>query len=514
MFSRCRRIKLWAAVLTIGVIFIATSLVMAEPKIKLLPPGVPNPDVDFSGITIGAIHDAGAGRILEWYAPLLEKECGVKIRRTEMVDLPKLREKAIGDLIAGKPSWELVEISPKFIADFALTGLIEPLDDYFAKYDEKQVQAYWDDLLPIYKEFYMKWGGKTWTIPFDGDIHLFNYRISLFENPEYKAKFKEMYGKELGPPETWDDFVLLGKFFKEVLPKGMYPTMWWLLPPDGAAFYFDLAASYGVKYFSEDMEIPLWPQDRAIAALAKMVETVPYCPPGVSSFGFTETVDYWLAGKVAFQIWFIDINEWGQMGTPAVKGDVANSLIPGYRDPKLGKVVHRAMSPYNRVWLIPKNLPQKVKEAAFYVAYRLSHKDYSVYTATDLYCGMDPMMYSHYTDEAAVEYTKPNPLRGVAPDWPENELCFSTFEEARKHLDGGLANMEVAFPEICWPGATQYTESLSRWVQRAMSLELTPEEAIEKAAAEWAKIRDTLGKDKQKKYYKEFVDACKRLGYW
>lgn len=202
------------------------------------------------------------------------------------------------------------------------------------------------------------------------------------------------------------------------------------------------------------------------------------------------------------------------MGTPAVKGDVANALMPGYRDPETGKVVHRAMSPYNRVWLIPKNLPEKVKEAAFYVAYHVSHRDYSLYTATDLYCGMDPMMYSHYTDEAAVEYTKPNPLRGVAPDWPENEPCFSTFEEARKHLDGGLANMEVAFPEICWPGATQYTESLSRWVQRAMSLELTPEEAIEKAAAEWAKIRDTLGKDKQKKYYKEFVDACKRLGYW
>lgn len=490
-----------------------TGGVIAE-KIKLLPPGVPNPAVDFKGIKIRAIHDSGAGRILEWYAPLLEKECGVKIERTEMVDLPKLREKAIGDLLAGKPSWQLIETTGRFVADFATTGLIESLDKYFAKYDDEQVKAYFDDIMPIYKEFYMKWNGKTWAIPFDGDIHLFNYRISLFNDPENRKKFREKYGKELGPPETWDDYVTLCKFFKEVLPPGMYSTMWWILPPDGAAFYFDIAASYGVKYFSEDMEHALWPRDKAIAALEKMVETVPYCPPGVANFGFTETVDYWLAGKVAFQIWFIDINEWGQMGTPAVKGDVANALIPGYRDPQTGKVIHRAMSPYNRLWLIPKNLPEKVKEAAFYVAFHVSHKDYSIYTTTDLYCGMDPYLRSHYSDEAAREYTKPNPLRGVAPDWPENKPCFPTYEEARKHLDGGLANMSVAFPEICWPGATQYTESLSRWVQRAISGEVSPREAIEKAAAEWEQIRDNLGKEKQKAYYKEFVRAAKKLGYW
>jgi len=125
---------------------------------------------------------------------------------------------------------------------------------------------------------------------------------------------------------------------------------------------------------------------------------------------------------------------------------VANALIPGYRDPKTGKVRHRAMMPYNRVWVIPKNLPEKVKEAAFYVALHVSHSDYSFYSTPDLLCGMDPYMYSHYTDENAWQYTKPNPLRGTAPDWPTNEPCFPAFEEARKHLYGGLA----ATIALCW----------------------------------------------------------------
>jgi len=503
-----------------GVFFVILLLVTvmvwgAEAKIKLfLPPGEKNPDVDFSGIELTAIHDSGAGRILEWYAPLLEKECGVKIKRTEMVDLPKLREKAMGDLLAGKPSYQIIEINPRFIADFALTGLIEPLDSYFALYEDADVKKYLDDVLPTYREFYMKWGGNYWAIPFDGDIHLFNYRKSYFENPEYQKMYREQFGKELAPPETWDDFVNLGKFFKQVLPPDMYPTMWWLLPPDGSAFYFDLAAAYGVMYFSEDMEHALWPRDKAIEAMRKMVETAPYCPPGVANFGFTETVDYWLAGKVVFQIWFIDINEWGQMGQPEVKGDVANALMPGYRNPETGEIVNRAMAPYNRFWIIPKNLPDKVKEAAFYVMLRVSSATYSVYSVADTYCGMDPYLYSHFTDEAAAQYTKPNPLRGVAPDWPENNPTFTSFEEARKHLDGGLANLKVAFPEINWPGATEYTESLARWVQRAMSGEVTPEVAIEEAAKEWEAIRDKLGKEKQKEYYREFLEAGRKLGFW
>ena len=485
----------------------------AAGKIKLLEPGVKNPDVDFSGIEISAIHDAFAGKILEWYAPLLKKECGVTIGKTEMVDIPKLREKAIGDLIGGKPTWQLVEITPNFLADFVLTGKIEPLDKYFEKYDDGQIKAYFDDILDPYKEFYMKWGGKLWAIPFDGDVHLFNYRKSYFQNPEYKQKYQAKYGKELAPPETWDDYMNLCKFFGEVLPPGVWPTMYWGMPPWSWAFYFNIAASRGVNYFDKEMEHALWPREEAIAALKWQVDTVPYCPPGVATFG-NETVDYWLAGKVVMQIWWIDINEWGQMGTPKVKGDVANALIPGYKDPKTGEVIHRAMMPYNRVWVIPKDLPEKVKEAAFYVGLHVSHSQYSFYSTPDLLCGMDPYMYSHYTDENAKQYNKPNPLRGTAPDWETNDPCFPTFEEARQHLDGGLANMKVGFPQPNFPGVTEYTESLCRWVQKALAKEVPPEEAINKAAAEWEEIRDRLGKDKQKKYWKEFYDSGIRLGYW
>lgn len=511
---KTKRVKILTLLLVLLLVFLCAWIAYPQQKkIKLLKPGVKNPDVDFSGVRIAAVHDAFAGKILEWYAPLLKKECGVIIEPTEMLDIPKLREKALGDLLGGKPVWQLIEITPNFLADFVATGKIEPLDEYFAKYDDAQIDAYFKDILEPYKEFYMKWGGKTWAIPFDGDVHLFNYRKSYFNNPEYKRSYKAKYGKELAPPETWDDYLNLCKFFAEVLPSGVWPTMMWGMPPWSWAWFFDVASSMGVNYFDKNMDHALWPRDKALEALKFLVSLVPYSPPGVATFG-PETVDYWLAGKVVMQIWWIDINEWGQMGTPAVKGDVANALMPGYKDPKTGKVTHRAMMPYNRVWLIPKDLPKKVKEAAFYVALHVSHSDYSFYSTPDLLCGMDPYMYSHYSDENAWQYTKPNPLRGTTADWPTNDPCFPTFEEARAHLDGGLANMEVGFPQPNFPGVTEYTEALCRWVQKAIAKEVTPEEAIDKAAKEWEQIRDRLGRTDQKKYWKEFYDAGIRLGYW
>jgi len=208
------------------------------------------------------------------------------------------------------------------------------------------------------------------------------------------------------------------------------------------------------------------------------------------------------------QPWWTDLNEFAQLRTTKIKGKVANALMPGYRDPKTGKVIHRAMMPYGRVWMIPKNLPKKVKRAAFYIAYRIS-KDYGKYSCPDAAaCGMDPYLYSLYSDEAARLYTVPNPYRkGSKP-------CFSTFTEARKHLDGALANMKVGFPEVCWPGCTMYTESLARAVSEVVAGTLTPEEAINECATEWESIRDKLGRKEQEEYYREFIKKCKELGYY
>ena len=92
-----------------------------------------------------------------------------------------------------------------------------------------------------------------------------------------------------------------------------------------------------------------------------------------------------------------------------------------------------------------------MKDAAFYYIYRMSHPSVSDYIVADPYCGSDPYGASHYTDAAASRYLEPNPQRGTDNVlWPTNDGIFKTFETARNHLDGGLKNVQVGYPQFYW----------------------------------------------------------------
>ena len=127
-----------------------------------------------------------------------------------------------------------------------------------------------------------------------------------------------------------------------------------------------------------------------------------------------------------------------------------------------------------------KDLPQDVKDAAFYYIYRMSHPDFSDRIVADPFCGSDPFGKSHYTDQAAQYYTEANPQRGTTDLWPSNDGIFQTFDRARNHLDAGLANVEVGYPQFFWEGASEYADALGRNISKAVSGDLTSQQALMK----------------------------------
>ena len=50
-------------------------------------------------------------------------------------------------------------------------------------------------------------------------------------------------------------------------------------------------------------------------------------------------------------------------------------------------------------------------------------------------------------------------------------------------------------------------------LSKAVSGELTSEQALEEASEEWVKIAQKLGLDSQKRQYKNFIDGARKLGY-
>ena len=116
-------------------------------------------------------------------------------------------------------------------------------------------------------------------------------------------------------------------------------------------------------------------------------------------------------------------------------------------------------------------------------------------------------------DESARKYTL-NPQRETDNDlWPKISGIFKTFETARSPLDGGLQNVEVGYPQFYWEGTPKYADALGRNISKAVSGELTSQQALDEAAEEWVKIVQKLGIDNQKRQYENFLAGARKLGY-
>jgi len=281
----------------------------------------------------------------------------------------------------------------------------------------------------------------------------------------------------------------------------------------GWGFGMDSAAWGGLNYFDTNTN-PVINQGNAAAALDMYRESIRFGPPGAEAMDIGTTIQRWQSGSDVMSVWWIDLAEFTvqQQGVENAE-DQRAAIVPGWVNDD-GSVTNRAISLWCRTASIPKNLPQDVKDAAFYFIYRMSHPDYSNEIVADEYCGSDPFGQSHYGDAAARLYLQPNPQRGTDNElWPTNSGIFKNFSTAKNHLDAGLANIEVGYPQFFWDGAPDYADALGRNISRAISGELSSQQALDEAAEEWVRLVQKLGIDSQKRQYQNFVSGARSLGY-
>ena len=475
----------------------------------ILPPGGKR----FPDIQLTYFQDSNWLHAPLWLSPIFQKDAGVSIKSREMYEGGDTMAKVLPQLLSRNPRFDWVQYPCLFYGAFAETGQLEPLDDYLAKYDSAAEYLKW--VMPAYSEFYTKWNGKTYGVMLDGDIHVFHYRKSHFANPDLQKKFSARFQRELQLPKTWHEFLDCTQFFTEELSsQGIYGTSMVVNPPNfGWGFWMDIAAGNGVNYFDENMN-PTINTPKAVEALEMYKAIINFVPPGKESMDLSQTIQRWQSGADVMSIWWIDLAEFTvqQQGLERAE-DQGADIVPGWKQPD-GSIVNRAISLWCRNASIPKNLPQDVKDAAFYYIYRMSHPSVSDYIVADAYCGSDPFGASHYTDEAAKHYIEPNPQRGTDNElWPTNSGIFKNFATARNHLDGGLKNVKVGYPQFYWEGTPEYADALGRNISKAVTGALRPQQALDQAAEEWVKIVQKLGIDKQKAQYANFLNGARKLGY-
>jgi multiple sugar transport system substrate-binding protein len=126
------------------------------------------------------------------------------------IDNAQLYDKQIIEAVAKTGAYDVYNIETAEKAGFAEFGYILPLDDYI-KANADKVQ--YDDIAPILADLTTKYKGQIWGLPYYTYTQGNFYRADLFEDPTEQAAFKEKYGYDLKPPETWDQVTDMAQFF-------------------------------------------------------------------------------------------------------------------------------------------------------------------------------------------------------------------------------------------------------------------------------------------------------------
>ncbi|MCR4426726.1 MAG: extracellular solute-binding protein [Firmicutes bacterium] len=156
----------------------------------------------FEGVRIVVFGDAGHNlNPLEWYKDKIREEYGIVISDVAGVPFTNVYEKLKTEFVAETGAYDLVIFYPAYLGEFAGLGYLRPLDDFAAKYGPKL-----DDVSTGVRELNIKYGGKLYPLPYDGDVLNLYYRKDLFSHPTQVAAFRKPWRSVLQPrPERTDD---------------------------------------------------------------------------------------------------------------------------------------------------------------------------------------------------------------------------------------------------------------------------------------------------------------------
>jgi multiple sugar transport system substrate-binding protein len=459
---------------------------IAARKSIPVPKNLPN----FNGETVTVMGDGGHNmNVFGFWMPEWRK-AGIKLKAIE-VPFADVYSKEKAEFIAGTNAVDLVVFYPAYIGDFASNGYLKPLDSYISK-DNPHL----NDVITAFRKLYLGWGGKTYALPEDGDVHLFIYRKDLLNNPLEQKAFQAKYHKKLTVPKTWADYLQVGQFFTRkagqqlagnTLKRPFYGCAEYGQRGFSFAWFVDRWASSGQVYFDKNMT-PQIDSPQAIAALRNMVAAVKTCsPPDVLNFGYDQLRDSLLKNQTFMVVQWSDVPKKG--ADPAqsqVVGKLGYSLLPGTMVG--GKLITRSMMPVGRVLAIPSK--SKHADAAYFMARYISDtvSRFNVSTPLD---GLDPYRYSQLKPQYYKEFTP---------------------TDAKAYLATVKAALEHGYPEIYIPGAAQYEDALDLAVNKAISGQEDPAKALRDAAKAWNDITNKLDKKHQTELWNAALKQYKSIG--
>lgn len=305
---------------------------------------------------------------------LLDREA--EIEAATGIDIQVATE-ALGDLIASnnqnleapESGVDIMHVLGFTVAGTVGAGLFEPLNGYLedpsrtpADYDFADFPAGQSRYTGYFDVETGEFGGDTlYLIPgiHSGSVLLF-YRKDLLEIANIE------------PPTTWAEYVAAAE---ALTGEGLYGSAM-VGANDVSNFLVDWYSRFitmgGQLTSGSKAEGTLrthLDSPEAIAALQNMIDLLPYSPPAVATYGFTEAMDAFSSGRVA--MWPAWATIAGALYGPdsGVTDTVAVAAMPADDGNPRGIRGGWGLG-------IPKNLPQERKDAAWHILTYITSKDF------------------------------------------------------------------------------------------------------------------------------------------
>jgi multiple sugar transport system substrate-binding protein len=440
-------------IVAIGAIALVMSVLVGVTAGNLVEAAKP-----YDGTTVKVIVNA---EYVKYALTLVEKDLldkhGIKLE-VEVIPGEAHVTKTLLEFTSGRSPWDLIMFNPTYMADYFRH--FEPLDPFIKKLN---LQLDLDDIAKAYQSSNIYWGGTLYAMPLDGDIHIMFYNKVAFERPENQQKFKEKYGYDLAPPQTWKQWDDQAAFFtgwgwdgsdRKLFGAGAsykennYSFYWWR-----QRFF-----AYGGQYFDENMK-PLINTKPGIRALQELVDTIQYYPPGVLLFESEEPKTMLIKGEVPMLLsWTSTGKRVGDPNQSLIVDRAGFAMLPGHQVD--GKIIRASPNTGGRSWAISKY--SKVKDATALVLEFVSSPEQSLKIVMDPKTIMDPWRNSHFT----------------------SEKFRSAFPGAGEYLDSIKDSFPHTVPGVLIPGGNKYQLRVAEMVSRALQKSVTPKEALDQAAEE------------------------------
>jgi len=411
-----------------------------------------------------------------------------------------LFEKIRAGFVSGASPFDIIVYASDWAGDLMGGGYLLEIPQ---KYQDMMGYQY---LIPTYRDRILSWGGKVYGTPYDGDDHITYYRKDLLTDPKNQADFKAKYGYDLPVPiKTWTQYRDIAEFFngKTIGGTTIYgagtafkrkgQSYWVFL---GIAAPFAKSPNDPAFFFDPDTMAPRINNPGFVAALDFYKSLVKVGPPDVINWDVGDIRNNFPAGKLALAI------DWGDVGPLAsdpkssvVTGKWSAQVHPGvdkYYDAKTKQWVNQ----YNQApflafggWIGGVSKTTKNPDCACDFLAFMGNPNMSLLNNVTPGTGVNPHFYSDVNNLEA---------------WTKAGM---TEQQATEYLNAIRDTIKSAnaVVDLRIPGAAEYFDALDTQLARAVAGEVSSQQALDQVAKDWDAITDRLGRDQQKKLYREML---------